>query len=97
MGEDSSPQEAQPIGEANLVRGSGTRFSPSLEGQPEHGEAPTSSSSSSSSGQARGLTRGPNGDPSPVIRGKVGVGSYEDPGEPKRKGRTKGKTGRPGR
>ena len=37
------------------------------------------------------------GDPSPVIRGKVGVGSYEDPGEQKRKGRTKGKTGRPGR
>ncbi|WP_281977343.1 excinuclease ABC subunit UvrB [Pseudorhizobium flavum] len=37
------------------------------------------------------------GDPSPVTRGKVGVGSYEDPGEQKRKGRTKGKTGRPGR
>ncbi|CAD7033509.1 excinuclease ABC subunit UvrB [Pseudorhizobium halotolerans] len=73
VGEDSSPQEAQPIGEANLVRGSGQRFSPLLEGQPERG------------------------DPSPVIRGKVGVGSYEDPGEQKRKGRTKGKTGRPGR
>ncbi|NKL64980.1 excinuclease ABC subunit UvrB [Rhizobium leguminosarum] len=29
----------------------------------------------------------------PVVRGKTGVGSYEDPG----KGRTKGKTGRPGR
>ena len=37
------------------------------------------------------------GDPSPVTRGKVGVGSYEDPGEQKRTGRTKGKTGRPGR
>ncbi|MCF6370798.1 excinuclease ABC subunit UvrB [Rhizobium halophilum] len=73
VGEDSSPQEAQPIGEANLVRGSGQRVSPLLEGQPERG------------------------DPSPVIRGKVGVGSYEDPGEQKRKGRTKGKTGRPGR
>ncbi len=36
-------------------------------------------------------------DPRPVARGKVGVGSYEDPGEQKRKGRTKGKTGRPGR
>src|SRR3546814_629373 len=36
-------------------------------------------------------------DPRPVIRGKVGVGSYEDPAEQKRKGRTKGKTGRPGR
>ncbi|MEI1249378.1 excinuclease ABC subunit UvrB [Rhizobium aouanii] len=33
----------------------------------------------------------------PVARGKTGVGSYEDPGEQKRKGRTKGKTGRPGR
>ncbi|RXT24149.1 excinuclease ABC subunit B [Rhizobium leguminosarum] len=32
----------------------------------------------------------------PVVRGKTGVGSYEDPGEQKRKGRTKGKTGRPG-
>ncbi|MGO7585077.1 excinuclease ABC subunit UvrB [Rhizobium leguminosarum] len=33
----------------------------------------------------------------PVVRGKTGVGSYEDPGEQKRKGRTKGKTGLPGR
>lgn len=33
----------------------------------------------------------------PLVRGKMGVGSYEDPGEQKRKGRTKGKTGRPGR
>ena len=36
-------------------------------------------------------------DDAPVQRGKVGVGSYEDPAEQKRKGRTKGKTGRPGR
>jgi len=36
-------------------------------------------------------------DPGPVQRGKIGAGSYEDPGEQKRKGRTKGKTGRPGR
>ena len=33
----------------------------------------------------------------PVVRGKVGVGSYEDPAEQARKARTKGKTGRPGR
>lgn len=33
----------------------------------------------------------------PVVRGKVGVGSYEDPAEQSRKARTKGKTGRPGR
>ncbi|OQP88496.1 excinuclease ABC subunit B [Rhizobium rhizosphaerae] len=36
-------------------------------------------------------------DPRPLVRGKTGVGSYEDPAEAKRKGRTKGKTGRPGR
>ncbi|MGK9055652.1 excinuclease ABC subunit UvrB [Neorhizobium petrolearium] len=33
----------------------------------------------------------------PIVRGKIGTGSYEDGGEQKRKGRTKGKTGRPGR
>ncbi|WP_306907541.1 excinuclease ABC subunit UvrB [Rhizobium mesoamericanum] len=33
----------------------------------------------------------------PLMRGRTGVGSYEDPAEQKRKGRTKGKTGRPGR
>jgi excinuclease ABC subunit B len=37
------------------------------------------------------------GDPRPIVRGKVGAGSYEDAGEQKRKSRTKGKTGRPGR
>ncbi|KAA0697685.1 excinuclease ABC subunit UvrB [Neorhizobium sp. P12A] len=36
-------------------------------------------------------------DPRPIVRGKAGVGSYEDPVDQKRKGRTKGKTGRPGR
>jgi excinuclease ABC subunit B len=36
-------------------------------------------------------------EPKPVRREKIGVGSYEDPAEAKRKGRTKGKTGRPGR
>ncbi|MCO5730054.1 excinuclease ABC subunit UvrB [Rhizobium sp. SSA_523] len=36
-------------------------------------------------------------DPRPLVRGKTGIGSYEDPAELKRKGRTKGKTGRPGR
>ena len=35
-------------------------------------------------------------DAKPVRRGKIGAGSYEDPAEAKRKGRTKGKTGRPG-
>ncbi|WP_115669494.1 excinuclease ABC subunit UvrB [Ciceribacter selenitireducens] len=59
VGEDSSPQEAKPIGEANLVRGSS--------------------------------------DPRPILRAKPGAGSYEDAGDQKRKTRTKGKTGRPGR
>lgn len=59
VGEDSSPQEAKPIGEANLVRGSD--------------------------------------DPRPIIRARSGAGSYEDPGDGKRRARTKGKTGRPGR
>lgn len=59
VGEDSSPQEAKPIGEANLVRASQ--------------------------------------DPRPIIRARSGAGSYEDPMDQKRKGRTKGKTGRPGR
>ncbi|AQS61358.1 UvrABC system protein B [Rhizobium rhizogenes] len=36
-------------------------------------------------------------DPGPLVRGKIGAGSYEDAGEQKRKSRTKGKTGRPGR
>jgi len=61
VGEDSSPQEAKPIGEANLVRGSTT-----------------------------------SNDPRPIIRARSGAGSYEDPADQK-KGRTKGKTGRPGR
>ncbi|AYM62762.1 excinuclease ABC subunit UvrB [Agrobacterium fabrum] len=36
-------------------------------------------------------------DPRPLVRGKIGAGSYEDASEQKRKSRTKGKTGRPGR
>jgi len=36
-------------------------------------------------------------DPRPLVRGKDGVGSYEDAGDVKRQKRTKGKTGRPGR
>lgn len=47
-------------------------------------------------GQPERATGGKD-DPRPIARNKVGVGSYEDPGEQKRKGRTKGKTGRPGR
>ncbi|KQW26951.1 excinuclease ABC subunit B [Rhizobium sp. Root274] len=35
--------------------------------------------------------------PRPIIRARSGAGSYEDPSDGKRKARTKGKTGRPGR
>jgi excinuclease ABC subunit B len=75
------------------------RFSPLLEGLPEVADP----SAPSSSGE-RSETRGPKDDPSsgstrgPIVRGKVGVGSYEEPGDAKQqKRRTKGKTGRPGR
>ncbi len=62
------------------------RFSPLLEGQPDrtpHGE------------EAQRVVS--THDVRPLVRGKTGVGSYEDAGEQKRKSRTKGKTGRPGR
>jgi excinuclease ABC subunit B len=36
-------------------------------------------------------------DPRPVVRGKVGAGSYEDPVDERRQKRRPGKTGRPGR
>lgn len=57
----------------------------------------SSTSTSTSPSSSSGLTRGPTDDPRPLVRGKVGAGSYEDAGEQKRKSRTKGKTGRPGR
>jgi excinuclease ABC subunit B len=59
------------------------RFSPLLEGQPEKGDGSPS--------------RGAKDDARPLVRAKPGAGSYEDPGDQKRKSRTKGKTGRPGR
>jgi len=36
-------------------------------------------------------------DPRPIIRARPGAGSYEDPIDQKKKGRTKGKKERPGR
>ncbi|NVP57914.1 excinuclease ABC subunit UvrB [Mycoplana rhizolycopersici] len=71
------------------------RFSPLLEGQPERGDAPAPRPSSPT--PSSGASRGSADDAKPVVRGKVGVGSYEDPGEEKRKAKGKGKTGRPGR
>ncbi|WP_411037100.1 excinuclease ABC subunit UvrB [Shinella sp. BYT-45] len=70
------------------------RPAPATEGQPERMTSPSSSASPPSSS---GSTRGSTDDAKPARRGKIGVGSYEDAGEVKRKGRTKGKTGRPGR
>ncbi|MDR6818930.1 excinuclease ABC subunit B [Neorhizobium sp. 2083] len=62
---------------------------------PKPSSPPPSSATSPSS--SSGPTRGSTDDPRPLVRGKIGAGSYEDGGEQKRKGRTKGKTGRPGR
>ena len=44
-----------------------------------------------------GASRPAADDPRPIIRAKSGAGSYEDPGDQKRKTRTKGKTGHPDR
>ncbi|MFA7415036.1 MAG: excinuclease ABC subunit UvrB [Rhizobium sp.] len=44
-----------------------------------------------------GIPRSGSDDPRPITRARPGAGSYEDPMDQKRKGRTKGKTGRPGR
>ncbi|CAN7475693.1 excinuclease ABC subunit UvrB [Rhizobium sp. LjRoot30] len=63
--------------------GSKKRFSPLTEGLSQPADP--------------AATQGGADDVRPVVRGKVGAGSYEDPAEQKRKGRTKGKTGRPGR
>ncbi|MCQ1800061.1 UvrB/UvrC motif-containing protein, partial [Neorhizobium galegae] len=64
---------------------------------PPPSSATSTPSSSSSPSSSSGPTRGSTDDPRPLVRGKVGAGSYEDGGEQKRKSRTKGKTGRPGR
>ncbi len=77
------------------AKGTKKRFSPLLEGQPERGDAPAPRPSSPT--PSSGAPRGSTDDAKPVVRGKVGVGSYEDPGEEKRKAKGKGKTGRPGR
>ncbi|MEH6692776.1 MAG: excinuclease ABC subunit UvrB [Pseudorhizobium pelagicum] len=73
------------------------RSSPLLEGQPDRG-SPNRESISPLEGEMPGRAEGGKApDSTPLPRGKTGIGSYEDPGEQRRKGRTKGKTGRPGR
>jgi len=58
-----------------------------MSGRTEGGTPTSRPSDAPSSGPTRG----------PIIRARAGAGSYEDPTDLKRKGRTKGKTGRPGR
>ncbi|MGE6741861.1 excinuclease ABC subunit UvrB [Allorhizobium pseudoryzae] len=60
-------------------------------------EKPVSPSPRGGEGARRADEGQSRDDPRPLVRGKTGIGSYEDPAEVKRKGRTKGKTGRPGR
>jgi excinuclease ABC subunit B len=62
---------------------------------PEKPEAPPSPRSRGEG--ARRADEGNPDDPRPIIRARSGAGSYEDPADGKRKARTKGKTGRPGR
>ncbi|MDI7864935.1 excinuclease ABC subunit UvrB [Rhizobiaceae bacterium n13] len=64
--------------------------------KPVIGKIPEKPTGDPASDDAR-RSAGANDDPRPLVRGKVGAGSYEDAGEQKRKSRTKGKTGRPGR
>jgi excinuclease ABC subunit B len=62
---------------------------------PEKPETPPSPRSGGEG--ARRADEGQSDDPRPIIRARAGAGSYEDPADGKRKARTKGKTGRPGR
>lgn len=73
-------------------KGANKRVSPLLEGQPEPG-VPASDDARRS--LRAGQTKASDA-PRPVIRGKIGAGSYEEPAEQSRKAKTKGKTGRPG-
>ncbi len=72
-----------------------------LVGGEERSAKPSNRSSESIAATNAGRTEGgaprsgPD-DPRPIIRARPGAGSYEDPADQK-KGRTKGKTGRPGR
>ncbi|WP_308218649.1 excinuclease ABC subunit UvrB [Ciceribacter sp. RN22] len=73
-----------------------------LVGGEERSAKPSNRSSESIAATNAGRTEGgaprsgPD-DPRPIIRARPGAGSYEDPADQKKKGRTKGKTGRPGR
>ncbi len=73
-----------------------------LEGGEERSAKPGNRSSESIAATNAGRTEGgasrpATDDPRPITRARPGAGSYEDPLDQKKKGRTKGKTGRPGR
>ncbi|NNH64268.1 excinuclease ABC subunit UvrB [Rhizobium laguerreae] len=84
----------KPDGEARYAKGS-NRSSESIAATNARGASEGQESTNRFSPLLKGQPE--RDDVRPVVRGKTGVGSYEDPGEQKRKGRTKGKTGRPGR
>ena len=67
--------------------------------KPDAGGKPISPLEGEMSGRTEGgtPTSRATDDPRPIIRARSGAGSYEDPADGKRKARTKGKTGRPGR
>jgi excinuclease ABC subunit B len=67
--------------------------------KPVSGALPEKPDASKSTKRFSPLTEGQpdRDDPRPLVRGKTGVESYEDPREQKRMSRTNGKTGRPGR
>jgi excinuclease ABC subunit B len=71
--------------------------------KPVEGEKPSKLPISPLEGEMPGRTEGGatrrdiSDDPKPIVRERAGIGSYEDSGEQKRRGRRTGKTGRPGR
>ncbi|MFC3164970.1 hypothetical protein [Ciceribacter thiooxidans] len=72
---------------------------PAVPPSPQRGEGARRADEGDSLPSEANLVRGSNAsdDPRPIIRARPGAGSYEDPADQKKKGRTKGKTGKPGR
>ncbi len=72
---------------------------PAVPPSPQRGEGARRADEGDSLPPEANLVRGSNAsdDPRPIIRARPGAGSYEDPMDVKKKGRTKGKTGRSGR
>ncbi|MCJ8239058.1 excinuclease ABC subunit UvrB [Peteryoungia algae] len=100
-GEAGQESESAPLGKSYFRKNSldemtvGRTEKPVTGKLPEKPEAPPSPRSRGEG--ARRADEGQPDDPRPIIRARAGAGSYEDPADGKRKARTKGKTGRPGR